>query len=58
LLAEIVVMLTHPRKGAKLILKDKDSSNGALMIMDHHERWDGLGYPNGLKKTQFRSAHA
>jgi len=51
-------MRTHPGKGAELILKDKDSSHGALMIMDHHEKWDGLGYPNGLRKTQFRSAHA
>jgi HD-GYP domain-containing protein (c-di-GMP phosphodiesterase class II) len=46
---EMAVMQTHPRKGADLISKYKDFSRGALIIMHHHERWDGMGYPVGLK---------
>jgi HD-GYP domain-containing protein (c-di-GMP phosphodiesterase class II) len=46
---EMAVMQTHPQKGAELISKYKDFSRGALMIMHHHERWDGAGYPARLK---------
>ncbi|HLO14482.1 MAG TPA: HD domain-containing phosphohydrolase [Anaerolineales bacterium] len=47
---EISIMRTHSQKGAELIAKYKDFSRGALMIRHHHERWDGGGYPNGLKE--------
>jgi HD-GYP domain-containing protein (c-di-GMP phosphodiesterase class II) len=47
---EMAVMRTHPEKGAELIAKYKDFSRGATMIMHHHERWDGNGYPSGLKE--------
>jgi len=46
---EMAVMRTHSKKGAELIAKYKDFSRGAMMIMHHHERWDGSGYPSGLK---------
>ncbi len=46
---EMAVMRTHPQRGAELITKYKDFSRGALMIKHHHERWDGAGYPKGLK---------
>jgi HD-GYP domain-containing protein (c-di-GMP phosphodiesterase class II) len=46
---EMAVMQTHSKKGAGLISKYKDFSRGAEMIMHHHERWDGSGYPAGLK---------
>lgn len=45
-------MQTHSQKGAELISKYKDFSRGALMIMHHHERWDGQGYPAGLKEHE------
>lgn len=49
---EMAVMQTHSQKGAGLIAKYKDFSRGALIIMHHHERWDGAGYPSGLKEHE------
>ena len=49
---EMALMQTHSQKGAELILKYKDFSRGADMIRYHHERWDGQGYPAGLKGHQ------
>jgi HD-GYP domain-containing protein (c-di-GMP phosphodiesterase class II) len=46
---EMSVMQTHSQKGAELIAKYKDFSRGAVMILHHHERWDGHGYPAGLR---------
>jgi HD-GYP domain-containing protein (c-di-GMP phosphodiesterase class II) len=46
---EMAIMQTHSQKGAELISKYKDFARGAEMIMYHHERWDGQGYPAGLK---------
>jgi HD-GYP domain-containing protein (c-di-GMP phosphodiesterase class II) len=46
---EMAIMQTHSRKGAELISKYKDFARGAEMILHHHERWDGQGYPAGLK---------
>lgn len=46
---EMEVMETHPQKGAELISRYRDFGRGALIIMHHHERWDGMGYPTGLK---------
>jgi len=46
---EMLIMQTHSEKGANLIAKYKDFSRGSLMIMHHHESWDGHGYPGRLK---------
>lgn len=53
---EYEVMKTHSPEGAKIleqILKDvtdKSLERVAINVAHyHHERWDGLGYPNGLK---------
>lgn len=47
--AEFTIMKTHPSIGYE-ILKDKDTLEIAAEIAyTHHERWDGLGYPRGLK---------
>lgn len=43
------VMRTHPRLGYEL-LKGIDFLQGAAQIvLNHHERFDGSGYPQGLK---------
>jgi len=45
------VMKTHSAMGAK-ILGDSKSPYlrlGAEIALDHHERWDGSGYPNGKR---------
>jgi HD-GYP domain-containing protein (c-di-GMP phosphodiesterase class II) len=49
---EMAVMQTHSEKGAELISKYKDFSRGALIILHHHERWDGQGYPARLKQHE------
>ena len=46
---ERAIMQTHAQKGAELISQYKDFVRGAAMILHHHERWDGQGYPSGLK---------
>jgi HD-GYP domain-containing protein (c-di-GMP phosphodiesterase class II) len=46
---EMAVMQTHSQKGAELLSRYKDFSRGSSIIMHHHERWDGMGYPTGLK---------
>ncbi|HUD43336.1 MAG TPA: two-component system response regulator [Dokdonella sp.] len=48
---EMAVMRKHPLIGYE-ILKDSQSrfvQMGALIALRHHERWDGSGYPDGLK---------
>jgi hypothetical protein len=47
--SEMAVMKTHSQKGAELISKYKDFARGAEIIKHHHERWDGRGYPSGLR---------
>ena len=48
---EFAVMRRHPLIGYE-ILRDSQSrfvQMGALIALRHHERWDGSGYPDGLK---------
>jgi len=47
--AEFEIMKNHPAKGGN-ILKPIEQLNGSLPgIIHHHERFDGKGYPDGLK---------
>ncbi|AEG14466.1 metal dependent phosphohydrolase [Desulfofundulus kuznetsovii DSM 6115] len=41
----------HPVYGYKIILESQDriDSRSAAVILNHHERYDGTGYPRGLK---------
>jgi len=49
---EMDIIRTHARKGYE-ILKDIDMPwNLAEIILQHHERMDGSGYPEGLKGDQ------
>lgn len=49
---EITVMRTHPRLGYDL-LQQVDFLRDAVDIpYNHHERWDGGGYPRGLRAEQ------
>jgi HD-GYP domain-containing protein (c-di-GMP phosphodiesterase class II) len=47
--AEQKQMKTHPARGAGLIKNIKFLKPVVPMILHHHERWDGKGYPKGLK---------
>jgi diguanylate cyclase (GGDEF)-like protein len=39
----------HPEIGYRIVKSTVEFSNVADDILAHHERWDGLGYPRGLK---------
>lgn len=43
------VLRTHPEKGYQIAMAADELSTIADMILYHHERWDGRGYPRGLK---------
>ncbi len=43
------VMQTHPRLGCKIVEPLGFSATATDVILSHHERWDGSGYPLGLK---------
>ena len=42
------LMKKHPIYGAKLLFTTRETQLGGLMVLHHHERWDGKGYPLGL----------
>ncbi|AEX85463.1 putative domain HDIG-containing protein [Marinitoga piezophila KA3] len=39
----------HPEYGYNALIKSESLSEIAIAIRHHHERWDGKGYPDGLK---------
>jgi response regulator RpfG family c-di-GMP phosphodiesterase len=48
---EFAIMKQHPNIGNKILSESNSPylSAGALIALDHHERWDGAGYPSGKK---------
>jgi hypothetical protein len=46
---EMRVIRTHPAFGEEILLAISESfSDIAIGVRSHHERWDGMGYPDGL----------
>jgi putative nucleotidyltransferase with HDIG domain len=43
------VMRRHPVIGARIVAPFEFFTTGALVIRHHHERFDGSGYPDGLR---------
>lgn len=39
----------HPEIGWKILSSTNEFSELAQFVLNHHEKWDGSGYPNGLK---------
>src|SRR6185295_13966658 len=39
----------HPRVGAEILRQVPFGAPVAELVLHHHERWDGLGYPDGLR---------
>jgi len=46
---EYELMKTHPAKGAEIIKHVKFLAPVVPLVRHDHERWDGNGYPDGLK---------
>jgi diguanylate cyclase (GGDEF)-like protein/PAS domain S-box-containing protein len=42
----------HPEVGFRLLGATNEFSNIAEYVLAHHEKWDGTGYPKGLKGTE------
>jgi HD-GYP domain-containing protein (c-di-GMP phosphodiesterase class II) len=49
--AEWELVKTHPTAGASLLSSDRISPLTRCVVRDHHERWDGQGYPAGRAGT-------
>jgi len=47
--AEWEIMRQHPEKGRRIAMASPSLAGIADLILKHHERWDGEGYPIGLK---------
>ena len=46
---EFAIIKKHPLLGAHIIGGHDRLSLGTIAALTHHEKWDGSGYPNGLK---------
>lgn len=46
---EWVIMKTHVEKGAQILEPLTEFKEVREIVYSHHERWDGAGYPRGIK---------
>ncbi len=46
---EWVLMRKHPEYGYHILKAIEFLGDARLLVWEHHERWDGRGYPKGLK---------
>jgi putative nucleotidyltransferase with HDIG domain len=53
---EYTIMKQHPDKGAQMLSKIKAMKDIIPGLRFHHERWDGSGYPLGMKGEQIPMA--
>ncbi len=49
---EFKIMKSHCESGEQMLKNIKKLASVAQMLKTHHERWDGRGYPSGLKGTE------
>ena len=49
---EMSVMRTHVRIGCELVERVAFLTPAAELILNHQERWDGRGYPRGLREQE------
>lgn len=50
--AERTEIERHPEIGYRILISVPQFSEVAECILAHHERWDGKGYPKGLRSTE------
>ncbi len=46
---EFLIMKSHPIRGEKIVINIKKLQIISEWVKSHHEKWDGKGYPDGLK---------
>lgn len=46
---ELESIRKHPETGFRILSTISALSNLSNLVLSHHERWDGTGYPRGLK---------
>ena len=46
---DLAVLNRHPVLGAEILLSIPTMAAAAPVVRAHHERWDGAGYPDGLR---------
>ncbi len=49
---ELKIMQTHTESGYHILRAADDYSRLAEYALSHHERWDGKGYPRGLRAEE------
>jgi diguanylate cyclase (GGDEF)-like protein/PAS domain S-box-containing protein len=49
---EWIEMKKHPEIGYRILTSSNDFAEIATYVLKHHERWDGKGYPLGLKEDE------
>jgi HD-GYP domain-containing protein (c-di-GMP phosphodiesterase class II) len=49
---EWMLMKKHPEYGWAIVRLLPDFERSSLFVLHHHERWDGGGYPAGLKGSE------
>jgi len=45
---EYEIIKTHPTEGAAILAEHPEQKDVSEIVMHHHERWDGKGYPDAL----------
>ena len=50
--AELDVVRRHPQAGWRILDEAGFSARARDVVLHHHERWDGRGYPHGLRGEQ------
>ena len=50
--AEYNIIKSHPEKGCEIVNPIRRLNAHSYLIRSHHERYDGKGYPDGLKGDQ------
>jgi len=48
-IAELTEIRSHPTAGAALVAPLRSARHALPYVLFHHERWDGSGYPSGLR---------
>ncbi|MDQ6884250.1 MAG: MFS transporter [Candidatus Dormibacteraeota bacterium] len=49
---EYEIIKTHPTEGAAILAEHPEQKDVAQIVRHHHERWDGAGYPDGLRGVE------